>query len=89
MDFPIPDFTVACGLNFSLPDIPYPLDYFVSDELWDLIETNHYVCQRLSNSRKGLADFLTVTHAEIKAFIGINRIMGFTKLPQVALHFVI
>ena len=28
-DFPILDFTAATGLNFNLPDIPNPLDYFV------------------------------------------------------------
>ena len=48
-DFSIPGFTAASDLNFSLPDIPNPLDYFLVDELWDLIETDGYICQKLSN----------------------------------------
>ena len=90
-DFPIPDFTAASGLNFNLPDIPNPLDYFVEfvdDNLWDLIvvETNRYVGKKLLNSPERLANFVPVTRAEMKAFIGINIIMGITKLPQVALY---
>ena len=87
-NFPIPDFTAASGLNFNLPDIPNPLDYFVEfvgDDLWDLIvvETNRYVGQKLSNSPERLANFVPVTRTEFKAFIGINIIVGIAKLPQV------
>ena len=32
------------------------------------------------------ADFVLVTRAEIKAFMGINIIMGIVKLPQVSLY---
>ena len=90
-DFPIPDFTAATGLNFNLPDNPNPLDYFVEfvdDNLWDLIvvETNRYARQKLSNSPERLANFLPVTRAELKAFMGINIIMGINRLPHLALY---
>lgn len=90
-DFLIPDFTAATGLNFNLPDIPKPLDFFVEfvdDNLWDLIveETNRNACQKLSNSPERLANFVPVTRAEIKAFIGINIVMGINSLPQLALY---
>ena len=90
-DFPIPDITAATGLTFNLPDNPNPLDYFVEfvdDNLWDLIvvETNRYARQKLSTSPEHLANFVPVTRAEIKAFMGINIIMGIDKLPQIALY---
>ena len=90
-DFPIPDFTAATGLTFNLPDNPNPLDYFVEfvdDNLWDLIvlETNRYARQKLSTSPERLADFVPVTRAEIKAFMGINIIMGIVKLSKVSLY---
>ena len=90
-DFPIPDFTAATGLTFNLPHSPNPLDYFVEfldDNLWDsiVVETNRYARQKLSTSPERLANFVPVTHAEIKAFMGINVIMGIAKLPQVALY---
>ena len=79
------------GLTFNLPEIFNPLDYFVEfvyDNLWDLIvkETNRYTSQKLSNSPEHLANFVLITRAEIKAFMGINIIMGIAKLPQVALY---
>ena len=90
-NFPIPDFTAATGLTFNLPEIFNPLDYFVEfayDNLWDLIvkETNRYASQKLSNSPEHLTNFVLITRAEIKAFMGINIIMGIAKLPQVALY---
>ena len=90
-DFPIPDFTAATGLTFNLPYNPNPLDYFVEfvdDNLWDLIvvETNRYARQKLSTSPKRLVNFVPGTLAEIKAFMGINIIMGIAKLPQIALY---
>ncbi|XP_020601423.1 uncharacterized protein LOC110040520 [Orbicella faveolata] len=90
-DFPILDFTAASGLNFNLPDIPNPFDYFlefVGDDLWNFIvvKTNRYVHQKLSNSPERFANFIPVTCAEIKAFIGINIIMGISRLPQLSLH---
>jgi len=76
------------ALNFNLPDIPNPLDYFVEfvdNNLWDfiVIKTNLYADQKLSNSPECLANFVPVTRAEMKAFIGINIIIG---LPQSALY---
>ena len=51
-----------------------------------VVETNRYARQKLSTSPERLANFVLVTRAEIKAFMGINIIMGIAKLPQVALY---
>ena len=90
-DFHIPDFRAPTGLTFTLPANPNPLDYFVefiSDELWNLIveETNRYAHQKLCDLPERLAKFVPVTLAEMKAFVGINVIMGINVLPNPALH---
>ena len=59
---------------------------FIGDDLWDHIvaETNRYAQQQLSHFPERLAKFELVTRdrAELKAFIGINIIMGMVKLPR-------
>ena len=49
-----------------------------------MAETNRYAQQQLSQFPERLAKFEPVTcnHAELKAFIGINIIMGMVKLPR-------
>lgn len=90
-DFHIPDFRAPTGITFTLPANPNPLDYFVefiSDELWNLIveETNRYAHQKLCDLPERLAKFVPVTLAEMKAFVGINIIMGINVLPNPALY---
>lgn len=90
-DFHVPDFQAATGITFTLPANPNPLDYFVefiSDNLWDFIveETNRCARQKLCDVPQRLAKFVPVTPAEIKAFVGINVIMGINVLPNLALY---
>ena len=90
-DFHIPDFNAATGITFTLPANPNPLDYFaefLTDELWDFIvkETNRYAHQKLCDLPQRLAKFVPVTSAEMKAFVGINVIMGINVLPSLALY---
>ena len=53
--------------------------------MWDLIvyETNQFAVLKSSHRRK---KFQPVTSSELKAFIGINIIMGIVKLPSVDLY---
>ena len=90
-DFHVPDFQAATGITFSLPANPNPLDYFVefiSDDLWDFIveETNRNARQKLFDLPQRLAKFVPVTPAEMKAYVGINVIMGINVLPNLALY---
>ena len=86
-----PDFSSAIGINFPLPENPREIDFvsaFIDDDLWDLIvlETNRYAQQKLANSPARLANYVPVTRPELKAFIGVNIIMGMVKLPSIALY---
>ena len=47
-----------------------------------MAETNRYAQQQLSQFPERLAKFEPVTRAELKAFMGINIIMGTVKLPD-------
>lgn len=87
-DFGIPDFQGLSGLNFNEPNNPNYFVQFIGDDLWDFIvvETNHYARQKLSDSPDQLANFVPATYAEMKAFMGINIIMGIVKLPNVAMY---
>ena len=90
-DFQVPPFQAPTGITFNLPELPNPLDFFVEfvgDDLWDFIveETNRYARQKLANSPERLANFISVTREELKAFIGIHIIMGINLLPSLALY---
>ena len=85
-DVRISAFTEATGLTFVLPDDPEPIDFFVAF-VGD--ETNRYARQKLSATPAHLAKFRPVTRAELKAFMGINIIMGIVRLPNLALYLVL
>ena len=52
--------------------------------MWDRVveESNRYAQQKLGDR---FANFHQITRAELKAFIGINLIMGINRLPNYAL----
>ena len=86
-DLHIPDFVSATGINFELPDNPTLFNFFsafVGDDLLEQIvnETNLYARQKFADSPARLAKFQPVTLGEIKAFIGINIIMGMVRQPS-------
>lgn len=79
-DIRIPEFVAASGINVDLKDNPNELDVFLrclGDDLWDLIvqESN-----RLAKQKQGdrFGKFRSITREELKAFVGINIIMGIT-----------
>ena len=79
-------FVAASGPNITL-DNPSELDVFfnsLGDDLWDRVvqESNRYTQQKLGNR---FASFHQITRAELKAFIGINLIMGINRLQNYAL----
>ena len=57
---------------------------FLGDDLWDMVveESNRYAQQKLGDR---FGNFRQITCAELKAFIGINLIMGINRLPNYAL----
>ena len=63
--------------DFQVP----PSLNFIGDDLWDIIveESNRYAQQKLGDR---FANFHRITHVELKAFIGINIIMGIMRLPN-------
>ena len=90
-DLSFPEFVSATGINFQFPNDPQPVDFFlafVGNDLLDKIvtETNLYARQNLAGSPERLAKFHPFTLAEIKAFIGVNIIMGIAKLPCISLY---
>ena len=85
-DVQVPPFVAASGPNIAL-DNPSELDVFLNflgDDLWDRVveESNRYMQQKLGDR---FASFHQITRAELKAFIGINLIMGINRLPNHAL----
>lgn len=87
IDIQLPDFLAATGINLVL-DNPNELDIFlgfIGDDLWDKIveESNRYARQKLGDR---FQNFHVITRAELKAFIGINIIMGIVRLPNYALY---
>ena len=85
-DIRVPPFLAASGLNLDLNN-PNELDIFlnfIGDDLWDIIveESNRYAQQKLGDR---FANFHRITRVELKAFIGINIIMGIMRLPNYAL----
>lgn len=87
IDIQVPDFLAATGINLVLNN-PSELDIFlgfIGDDLWDKMveESNRYARQKLGDR---FANFRVITRAELKAFIGINIIMGMVKLPNYALY---
>ena len=87
IDIQVPDFLAATGINLVLNN-PNELDVFLSfigDDLWDkmIMESNRYARQQLGDR---FANFRVITRAELKAFIGINIIMGIVRLPNYALY---
>ena len=90
-DLRIPDFVEASGIKFQLPDNPTPVDFFVAFVGEDLLnqivqETNLYARQKLADSPARLANFRPVTVHELKAFLGVNIIMGINRLPTLDLY---
>ncbi|KAK3724589.1 hypothetical protein QZH41_006354 [Actinostola sp. cb2023] len=88
-DFRTPDFVLPSGMSIPLPAEPKEVDIFsafVGDDLLDLMvaETNHYARQRLSTLPRRLEKFTEVTREEMRAYIGINIIMGMVRLPSIA-----
>ncbi|RUA04709.1 MAG: hypothetical protein DSY43_05900, partial [Gammaproteobacteria bacterium] len=88
-DFRTPDFVLPSGMSIPLPAEPKEVDIFsafVGDDLIDLMvaETNHYARQRLSTLPRRLEKFTEVTREEMRAYIGINIIMGMVRLPSIA-----
>ncbi|KAK3754656.1 hypothetical protein QZH41_003872 [Actinostola sp. cb2023] len=80
-DFRTPDFVLPSEMSIPLPAEPKEVDIFsafVGDDLIDLMvaETNHYARQRLSTLPRRLEKFTDVTREEMRAYIGINIIMG-------------
>ena len=59
---------------------------FLGGDLWDRVveESNRYSEQKLGDR---FANFHQITQAELKAFIGINLIMGINRLPNYALFY--
>lgn len=87
VDLQVPEFVAATGINLVLNN-PNELDIFlafIADDLWDKMveESNRYAHQKLDNRSE---NFRAITRAEMKAFIGINIIMGIDKLPAYALY---
>ena len=87
IDIQVPDFLAATGINLVLNN-PNELDVFLSfigDDLWDkmVAESNRYAHQQLGDR---FANFRVITRAELKAFTGINIIMGIVRLPNYALY---
>ena len=58
--------------------------HFIGDDLWDLIvnESNRYAQQKLGDK---FVNFRRITREELKAFIGVNMIMGIQTMPNYAL----
>ena len=82
-DIRIPEFVAASGINIDLKDNPNELDVFLrclGDDLWDLIvqESNRLAKQKLGDR---FGKFRCITREELKAFMGINIIMGINQLP--------
>ena len=85
-DVQVPPFVAASGVNIAL-DNPSELDVFLNflgDDLWDRVveESNRYAQQKLGDR---FANFHQITRVELKAFIGINLIMGINRLPNYVL----
>ena len=85
-DVQVPPFVAASGVNIAL-DNPSELEVFfnfLGDDLWDRVveESNCYAQQKLGDR---FANFHQITHAELKAFIRINSIMGINRLPNYTL----
>ena len=85
-DVQVPPFVAASGPNIALdnPSELYVFLKFLGDDLWDRVveESNRYAQQKLGDR---FASFHQITRAELKAFIGINLIMGINRLPNYAL----
>ena len=79
----VPRFNAETGITFDV-DNPNELDVFlnfIDNHLWDLMveESNR-------NAEEKLGDrFPSFTRKELKAFIGINVIMGINRLPNYTL----
>ena len=86
IDVQVPDFLATSGVNVNFND-PNELDvflHFIGVDLWDLIvnESNRYAQQKLGDK---FVNAWRITCQELKAFIGVNMIMGIQKMPNYAL----
>ena len=82
----VPRFNAETGITFDV-DNPNELDVFlnfIDNHLWDLMveESNRNAKEKLGDR---FSSFRRITREELKAFIGINIIMGINRLPNYAL----
>ena len=79
----VPGFNAETGVTFDVNN-PNELDVFlnfIDNHLWDLMaeESNRNAEQKLGDR---FSSFRRITREELKAFVGINIIMGINHLPN-------